>query len=252
MTERIWLLPAAIAPDGTATLQETIEAVSIEMNTPSGKIAYDSADPKSAEQDEASALLGKVFGGIIGATLSVTMAADGAIQRIDGVQKVVDKITQNLPQDRAAAQMAQSVKSMLSESAIRASLEQSFPRLPPRPVKAGDTWTAEVALGSDVAGKIAGTQTLTLKSLDAGVAIVDVALALKQESTPPLGPSGMTVKLGDSHGAGSLTFDVAAGRIRAASMLTEMPSTMTASGPDGRPATMKNFTKTTMTMEEIK
>jgi hypothetical protein len=238
MTQRIKLLPAAVAPDGTVTLQQTIEAVSVEMSTPMGKVAYDSADSSSADKDEASAALGKVFGGIVGVTLSVTMAPSGAIQRIDGTQKALDKITQDLPQERGAAQMAQGLKSVLSESAIRASLEQSFPRLPPQAVKPGD--------------KIAGTQTMTLKSVDGGVAAIDIALALKQESTPPMGPSGMTVKIGDSHGAGSLTFDVAEGRITAASMKTDMPSTMTATGPDGRPTTMKNTTKTSMSMEEVR
>jgi hypothetical protein len=251
MTQRIKLMPAAVAPDGTVTLQQTIEAVSIEMTTPMGKIAYDSRDPKTG-QDDASAALGQVFGGIVGATISVTMAPTGAIQRIDGVQRLLDKVTQSLPQERAAMQMAQSLKSVLSEAAIRTSLEQSFPRMPPQAVKPGDTWTAQVSLGSEAAGKIAGTQTMTLKSVDAGIASIDVALALKQETAPPMGPSGMTVKLGDSHGEGSLTFDVTAGRIRAASMKTDMPSTMTAAGPDGRPAMMKNTTKTSMTMEEVK
>jgi len=252
MTQRIRLMPAAIAPDGTATLQQTIEAVSVEMTTPMGKVSYDSAEKAPADRDEASAAMATVYGGMIGATISVTMAPNGAIQRIDGAQKVVDRILQDVPQERATAQIAQSLKSVLSESAIRVSLEQSFPRLPPTPVKPGDTWTAQIALGNDVVGRITGTQTLTLKTVDANVATIDVALALKQESAPPMGPSAMTVKLGDSHGAGSLTFDVAAGRIRTATMTTEMPSTMTATGPDGRPATMKNATRTSMTMEEVK
>lgn len=251
MTQRIKLMPAAVAPDGTVTLQQTIEAVSIEMSTPMGKVAFDSTDPKSG-QDDASAALAQVFGGIVGGTISVTMAPTGAIQRIDGAQHLLDKVTQNLPQERAALQMAQSLKSVLSDAAIRASLEQSFPRMPAQPVKPGESWTAQVSLGSEAAGRITGTQTMTLKSVEGDVASIDVALGLKQETAPPMGPSGMTVKLGDSHGDGALTFDVAAGRIRAASMRTDMPSTMTATGPDGRPTTMKNTTKTSMTMEEIK
>jgi hypothetical protein len=180
------------------------------------------------------------------------MSANGAIQRIDGAQKVLDKITQDLPQDRAAGAMAQSLKSVLSEPAIRASLEQSFPRLPPQPVKPGDTWTSQVSLGSDMIGKITGTQTFTLKADDAaGPATIAVALALKQESTPPLGPSGMTVKLGDAKGDGEILFDVANGRIRKSTMKTDMPSTMTTVAPDGRQATMRNSTKTSATMELV-
>jgi hypothetical protein len=168
---------------------------------------------------------------------------------------VLDKIMHDLPPERAASPMAQSLKSVLSEPAIRASLEQSFPHLPPQPVKPGDTWTGQVSLGSDVIGKITGMQTFTLKTIDAadatGVATIAVALALKQESAPPIGPAGMTVKLGDSKGEGAIEFDVANGRIRKSTMNTDMPSTMTSVAPDGRRATMKNSTKTSMTMELV-
>jgi hypothetical protein len=84
-----------------------------------------------------------------------------------------------------------------------------------------------------------------------GVATITVALALKQESTPPLGPSGMTVKLGEGTGEGEIQFDVTNGRIRKSTMKTDMPSTMTATGRDGRPSTMKNTTKSSMTMELV-
>jgi len=251
MTQRIRLLAAAVAPDGTATLHQTTEAVSVEMAGPMGKVAYDSADPKSAEKDHAAEALGKVFGGMIGTTISVTMAATGAIQRIDGIQKVLDKITQDLPQERSGGPIVQGLKSVLSEEAVRASLEQSFPRLPSQAVKPGDTWTGQIALGSEVIGRISGAQTFTLKSLDRGAASIAVALALKQESAPPVGPAGLTMKLGESRGDGQIEFDVANGRIRTSTMNTEMPSTMSTVGPDGRPAQTKQMTKTSMRMELV-
>ena len=186
---------------------------------------------------------------------SVVMAPTGAIQRIEGVQKVYDKIVQDLPTDRSATQMAASLKSVLSEEAIRAALEQSFPRMPPQPVRPGETWTAQISLGSESTGRISGTQTMTFKRIDGadanGIATIAVALALKQESTPPIGPAGMTMKLGDSRGTGEIAFDVANGRIRSSTMKTEMPATMTAPGPDGRPSTMKSTTKTSMKMELV-
>jgi hypothetical protein len=251
MTQRIRLLAAAVAPDGAVTLHQTIEAVRVEMRTPMGKVGYDSEDPKSATRDEGAEALSKVFGGIVGGTLSVTMAPNGAIQRIDGVQKIVEKITQELPEGRAGAQMAQSLRTVMSDDSIRAALEQSFPRLPANPVKPGESWTSQVSLGGDVIGKITGTQTMTLNSADAASATIGVTLALKQESAPPVGPSGMTVKLGDGKGEGEMQFDVANGRIRKSTMRTDIPSTMNSVGPDGRPVTMKNTAKTTMTMEIV-
>ena len=100
-------------------------------------------------------------------------------------------------------------------------------------------------------GRIGGAQTFTLKSLDGNRATIAVALTLKQESAPPIGPAGMTMKMGESKGDGQIEFDVAAGRIRKSTMKTEMPSTMTTIGPDGRPAEMRNTTKTSMTMELV-
>lgn len=255
MTQRIKLLAVAIGPDGAATLHQTIEAVRVEVDTMMGKVAYDSEHPGSSVADDAAQALGRVFGGMVGATITVAFAPDGAIGRIDGVQKVYDRIAQDLPRDRSAAQMAQTLKSVLSEESIRAALGQSFPRLPAQPVKIGDTWTGQIALGSDATGRISGTQTMTLKRIeggDAGVATIAVALALKQESSPPLGPAGMTMKLGDSKGAGEIEFDLGAGRIRKATMSTDMPSTMTAPGPDGRPTTLRNTTRTSMIMEEVR
>ena len=226
MTQRIRLLAAAVAPDGTVTLHQTTEAVSVEMAGPMGKVAFDSADPKSAEKDEGAAALAKVFGSIVGTTISVTMASSGAIQRIDGIQKVLDKITQDLPQERAGGPIAQGLKSVLSEEAVRASLEQSFPRLPPQPVKPGDTWTGADRARQRRDRRISGTQTFTLKSVDGDLATIAVALALKQESAPPIGPAGMTMKMGDSKGDGQIDFDAANGRIRKSTMKTRDAVTM--------------------------
>jgi hypothetical protein len=251
MTQQIRLLAAAVSPDGSVTLHQTTEAVRVEMAAPAGKVVYDSADPKSAGDNEGSAALAKVFGGVVGATISITMAPNGAVQRVDGIQRVLDKILQDAPEERRTAALMQSLKSVLSDEAVRASLEQSFPRMPPQPVKPGDTWTGKIALGSSAIGRISGTQTFTLKSVDGNRATIAVALALKQESTPPMGPSGMTVKLGDAKGEGEIDFDAASGRIRRSTMQTEMPSTMTTVTPDGQPATMKNLTKTSMTMELV-
>jgi hypothetical protein len=251
MTQRVKLLAAAVAPDGTATLHETIEAVSVEMTTPMGTMAFDSAKKTPVGRDDASAALAKVFGSMVGITMSIVMSPNGAIQHIEGGQRALDKIVGDLPQDRSSAQMVQSLRSVLSEASMRASLEQSFPRLPLLPIKVGDTWKAQVELGNDAVGRITGTQTMTLKSADAAAAAIDVALTVKQESQPPIGPSGMTVRLGDGKGEGQIDFDLAAGRIRKATMRTEIPSSMTAAGRDGHPVTMKNVSKTSMTMEIV-
>ena len=253
MTQTIKMLVAAVAPDGTATLHQTIEGVKVEMNTPAGQITYDSASPAAAADPMAESM-GKVFGAMVGATVSAIIKPDGSVVSVEGATRLLEKITSQLPDDPGAAQMAQSLKATLSDDAIRSMLEQSFSNFPARPVNPGDTWTGHVALGNDAIGRISGTSTFTLNSVGPGsasVAVIGVSLVLKQESAPPVGPAGMIMKLGDSHGEGTIRFDVAKGRILRSTMENQMPSTMSGAGPDGSPVRISNVTKTTMTMELV-
>lgn len=255
-TQTVKLIVAAVGPDGSATLRQTIESVAIEINGPMGKMAYDSAKPPPAnDEDPRSATLAKTFGAIVGEAISVTIAPSGAVKSIAGTAKIIDKLMKELPMDPLAAGLAQNIKAMLNDDALRTSLEQSFSRMPDQPVKPGDTWTSEHTLGVDVLGRIVGASTFTLKAIegtgDAAVARIGVALAIRQESTPGAGAS-MTVKLGPSKGEGELLFHIGKGRVERNSMRTEMPSTVTMRGREGGPATtMQNNTTTSMTMERV-
>jgi hypothetical protein len=254
-TQTVKLLVAAVGPDGSATLRQTIESVSIDISGPMGKMAYDSAKPPPADdEDPRSATLAKTFGAMVGEAISVTIAPNGAVRSIAGTAKIIDKLMKGLPMDPFAAGLAQNIKAMLSDDALRTSLEQSFARMPEQPVKPGDTWTSEQTLGVDVIGRITGTSTFTLKAIegtgDAAVARVGVALAIQQEGTPGTGAS-VTVKLGPSKGEGELLFNIAKGRVERNSMRTVMPSTITMRGREGGPATVQNTTTTTMTMERV-
>jgi hypothetical protein len=254
-TQTVKLIVAAVGPDGSATLRQTIESVSMEITGPMGKMAYDSTKPPPADDaDPRSATLAKTFGAMVGEAISVTMTPAGAVRSIAGTARIIDKLMKGLPMDPLAAGLAQNIKSMLSDDALRTSLEQSFSRMPDQPVKPGDTWTSEQTLGVDVIGRITGTSTFTLKAIegagDAAVARIGVALAIRQESTPGAG-GPMSVKLGASKGEGELVFNVGKGRVERNSMRTDMPSTVTMRGREGGPATMQNNTTTSMTMERV-
>ena len=254
MSQTLKVSVSAVAPDGTPILRQSIEAVAVEITTPMGKMAYDSAKPPGADADPRVQSMAKTFGGLVGEALSVTVASNGTVRRIDGAQRIIDKIVKDLPRDPMAGGMAQNIKQMFSEDALRTSLEQSFSRLPEGPVKPGDTWTSQQSLGADAIGKITGTSTFTLKAIegtgDAAVARIGVTLTLKQDVPP--GTGSMSMKLGNAKGEGELLFHISKGRVERNSMRSEMPSTITMRGPDGATITMQNDTKTTMTMELVK
>jgi hypothetical protein len=160
-----------------------------------------------------------------------------------------------MSRDPAAAAAAQGLRSMMTDEALKAMMEQSFARLPGNPVKVNDTWDGQLDLGNDIVGKIGGAVKFTVKAIDgaedAAMARIAVSLVLKQETAPPPGPNGMVMKLGAATGDGEMLFDVARGRIRKSTMKSNMPSTITMQAPDGSPATLQNRTTTTVTMETV-
>ena len=255
LSQTVKLTVAAVDVDGTATLRQSIEAVSMDVATPAGKIAYDSTKPVPADDPRVQSMA-RTLGAMVGEAISVTMTTTGAVRRIDGGARVAEKLIGNLPRDPMSGGLAQNIKAMLSEDALRSSLEQSFARLPAQPVKAGDTWTSEQSVGADATGKIVGKSTFTLKAVegtgDAAAARIAVSLALHQENVPSAGASAV-MKLGaGSKGEGEVLFDIGRGRITTNAMRTDMPSTVTMRGPEGGPITLQNNSKTSMTMEIVR
>ena len=254
MTQVMTMAVEDVAADGTSTVRQTFTSVKMEMNGPMGHIEYDTAAPASGGNPMVQPLR-QVLGQMVGESVTVVQAPDGTVRKVEGASRLVDKILKSLPDDSSAQAAAQSLKSVLSDEALKSTLEQSFSRLPAADVKAGDTWDGEISMGNAVAGRIGGTVKFTLKAVEgtpeSGIARIGVALALQQTTAGPPGPNGIVVKLGDARGAGEMLFDVAKGRIQKSTMKTDLPSTMTGKSPDGTAATMQNKTTTTMTMELV-
>lgn len=257
MTQTIKLTVLAVSPsDGSATLRQTIEAVSIDVTTPGGKVTYDSARPVGDDADPRVVAMARTVGAMVGEAISVTMAPTGAVRRIDGAARIAQKLIDDLPRDPMSGGLAQNIKGMLSDDALRAALEQSFSRLPDQPVTVGDTWTAEQAVGANATGRMLGKSTFTLKAIegtgDAAVARIAVALALRQEEVPAAGAPSV-VKLGaGSKGEGEVVFNLARGQIETNTMRTDMPSTVILRTPEGGTVTLQNNSRATMTMNVVK
>jgi hypothetical protein len=255
MGQTLKVTVAAVGADGTATLRQEIVGVTLEVTSPAGKVAYDSAKPPASNADPSVLAMSKTMGAMVGEAISVTMAPNGAVRSIAGTQKIIDKLMADLPRDPMAGGLAQNIKAMLGEDALRSSLEQSFSRLPDNPVKPGDTWTAEQSIGADTTGKIVGSSTFTLKAVegsgDAALARVAVSLSLRQQNVPAA-PGSMSMRLGNGRGQGELVFRIGQGIVERNSMNTDMASTASVRGPDGNPLSLQNSTKTQMTMELVK
>jgi hypothetical protein len=254
MTQVLTYLAEEVGPDGTTTLRQTFQSVRMENVNPNGKFVIDSAVHETGQNPMVEGMRA-VMAAMVGESVVIEMAPDGAVRKVDGASRIAEKITKVMAGDQAAAQVGQGLRTSLSDEALKTTLEQTFPRLSGPPIKVGDSWAGQIAMGNPAIGRITGRSTFTLKAIEGsapGTARIAVALVLRQDVVPPpAGPAAMVMTLGDAKGSGEMVFDVAAGRIQRSTMKTELPSTVVMTGPDGAPATMENKAATTMTMELI-
>jgi hypothetical protein len=256
MTQTLKYTADEVAPDGSVTLRQTFQSVRMESSGPMGKIVVDSAAAGTSDNPTAKSVR-QIVTAMVGESVIIEMGPDGAVRKVDGASRIVDKITIAIAAaDPAAGAAGQGLRTQLSDDALKSALEQTFPRLSAPPIRVDGTWAGEFAMGNPVIGRITGRSSFTLKAIegtpDAPLARIAVVLALKQDGVPqPSGPSGMVMTLGDAKGIGEILFSVTQGQIQRSTMRTDLPSTMTMNGPDGSPATMGNKTTTTMTMELV-
>ena len=247
-----------VAPDGGATLRQTFQSTRTEMSNPAGTFVFDSTAP-NASQDPMAQSVREITAAMIGESVVIEIAADGSVRRIEGGSRIADKISKVMAasNDPGAAQAGQGLKAMLGDDALKSTFEQTFPKLSGPPVKMGESWTAQLAMGNPGVGRITGRSTFTLKAVEGTgetqVARIGVDLALRQEGVPPpAGPAAAVMTLGDARGTGEVLFSVGRGELQRSTMRTDMPSSVVMNGPDGSPVTMENKTTITMTMELVK
>lgn len=254
ITQRITLTVDDVAPDGAASLHETVTAIRSEVSAPVGKIIVDTARPSEDTTDPVGQAMSKMLAAVIDQPINIVLAPDGTVTSVEGGSRLLQRIAAGTNADRVATAASQALTSMYSDEAIRSMIEQSFPKLPTQPLKPGGSWSGQIALGNQAIGRITAVLTFTLKRVDASTnrATITVAMKLTQETKPPTaGATRMTMTLGDSGGEGSLVFDVALGRIVTSTMHADMASSVSMIGPDGSPVTFRNRVRTDSTMELI-
>ena len=256
MTQVLKFTADEVTPEGAVTLRQTFKSIRLESSGPMGKVLVDSAAPGAADDPTAQGIR-KLLDAMLGESVTIDMAPDGAVRRVDGASRIADKVAKIVAADPSTGGAAQGLRSQLSDEALKSALEQTFPRLALPPVKVVDTWTGQLAMGNPAIGRISGRSIFTVKAIEgtpeAPLARIAIALTLRQDVVPPpSGPAAMVMTLGSAaKGAGELLFDVSKGQIRTSTMKTDLPSSVIMNGPDGAPTTVDNKTTITMTMELV-
>ena len=222
-----------VAADGAATLQVKFESLKMEMGTPMGTFVYDSAAPAPQNPDQMVAQLAATIGTLVGESITLVMAPNGNIQKMEGMARIMEKMQKSTP----AMGMA-GLESLMTDDSMKGSFGQSFAHLPGTAVKTGETWKHDLVMPNPFGTMNVATQ-YSLKAVES------------TGGKPPPMPMPMTIQFSDGTGDGEIFFDRRAGRTQRSTFNTTLPMTMNMTAPDGSTVNISALTKTTMTTELI-
>jgi hypothetical protein len=237
----------SVAADGVATVRMRIEAIKASTSIPGmGLVGYDSAAP--AGTDPTSVQLAGIYGPLIGATLTATIAPNGAVRSLEGMAKLKESM-------QAVQQMAASVGlggvDLMSDETMKATY-QNFASLPDKPVKPGDTWKSQVTVPNPIGAQTVSS-TFTMKGIEQldGREVVRIGVVQSIKTAPggTMGP--MSVQVGDATGEGDVLFSAKLGRLERCTIEVAMPMTMSMAAPDGTSITLQAASKTKTTVQLV-
>ena len=242
----------AVGADGSATIQQTFEAMRMEMTTPNGTIVFDSA-VKEPPSDPMVAGMAAVLTGMVGEAITIVLKPDGEVVKVEGMGRIFERMSAKLPAEVTNSPMVASLKGALSDEGMRRTVEQSFGLFPDKPVATGETWTRTSEVVQPVIGTINTLQTARLQAVEttggSAMARIGIVVAIKQSAEAPAAGAPMKITMGEAKGTGEITFDVTKGRIQRTTMEMDMPMTMAMTTPDGQFVSMQNSLHTSMVME---
>jgi len=176
----------------------------------------------------------------------------GAVQKVEGLDRLVDKLSKTLPQNPTSAAAMQAVRNSFSDESMKQTFSQGVARLPDRAVKVGDSWTHESTTTNPLFGKATTTTISTLTGVQDEIATIATKLDLKFDAVQaPSNPAGMAVKVGESRGEGDVLFDVANGRQQRSTTRMTMSFSVSAPGPGGAATNMETVSKSVITVEIV-
>jgi hypothetical protein len=252
-TQIIRLVVESIATDGTATLQQMLESVKVELSSPMRKFSYDSAAATAAGGAQGShfidASLTSVYAAMIGEPFTLVLSPQGDVQKVEGMDRIIRKMLERLPQGPGASAVTADREQNLGDDAKPTLFAQGFVQFPNTPLRPGDTWTTTVTARN---GGTTTSRVFTLQGSERAGARYLAKIATKLTITPDsvaVSQMPFAVEPGQRSGEGEWLFDVDKGRLQSGTTRMTVPITMSSPGPDGTSVKTKMATTTTLKIE---
>jgi hypothetical protein len=181
-------------PDGSAVLEQKIEAVKVKV---------------SGEGPDADT---KVLGQFVGATFLIGIDAKRAITRFDGYEQLIKKIVKDNPVN------VKLVRALMTEESLKAGIQDMLAVAPTREVMSDKTWTSKTTLPLGPLGTLTLVNTYKLAALAEASKEAKITMTAKASYTAPDPNPNLSLKVtgGDirlERIAGTYFFDTIRGRL---------------------------------------
>jgi hypothetical protein len=247
-----------VAADGTATLRQVIESVRMEFNSPLGKSVFDSASTDSTPTPtDPMRTISAAYSAMIGQPLTMVVSPNGAVQKIEGMARLMERVLNAQPQDRIAPDALDGLRNTFNDDTTRDMLGWGTAPLPDRPIHPGDTWEDHLSATVPGLGARTTSRTWTLEGIESrsGVSLARLSakLAIRADSSAPQPTLGVPVgvQAGESTGESELFFDISRGRVQSLTIGLTQPMTMSSPVPNGGSMSLQMLMKSTMTLELV-
>ncbi len=196
----------SVDPSGNARIRTGTEAISMEMASPMGALRFDSNDEPGTDNPLLAPLRA-----MLGVEIDIIIAPDGSLVELRGT----DTLRERMP--AAATPQARAIlDEMLSDAALRNSIELAYQTLPGRPVTPGESWESGTSLPLPFGIlSIDYLQTLDEVELRNGqrVALISIVGTLGAMESDPSSPMAGMIQFDGGEVSGTLEFDVDAGHL---------------------------------------
>jgi len=231
---------------GNRELTVTYRQIKFDQKHGDQSTTYDSSAGASAEQVPPVA---KMFEGMVGKKVTVTLDSQGKVSRITGVDEMIASMLQSAGMDERAAE---GLKQQFGDRIA----EETFGQLlimPGKPVSRGDSWEVDKQVELPVLGAVQYKQVLTLKDVKDGVATVAVKGTLRsvggKAGAHPAAPSMMVNELTVE---GTTLMDIATGMAKRSDVTQKGSLTLTAGEGEEKKETKITLNGTAKTTIEKK
>lgn len=178
--------------------------------------------------------MSKVLAGLTGKKFDAKITEKGMVEEVMGLEEMVKNATAAMP---GGPQMAEQISGSFGDDGLAKNLELTTDIFPEKSVKVGDSWTKEQFTSTGL--PIISKTTYTLKSVENGIAILDVVAQLETDpanaSTQVQGMEATQYYEGER--TGILDVEVATGWVTSGALQDDIVGSITiapgAQVPDG-------------------